>query len=199
MVFNIYFSYLSILVSAKHYYPSLFCFQRLALSIYILIYVDDILITGNNEKFLHQLITDLHNRFQLQNLGNIHCFLGIQVEHTQTGLFLHQSKYVVELLKKADMADSKSVSTPTPIKFPPSSNSINDLLKQQNYQKIVGSLQYLTITRLDIAYSVNKLYQYMHSPQRHHLQLLKHFFIYIKCTLTFRLSVQPRSLTLHDY
>lgn len=91
---------------------------------------------------------------------------------SQEGLFLSQSEYVADILKRAGMADCKSVLTPVPVKQYINSTS-NSFLSAHHYRQIVGALQYLTITKLDISYSINKLFQYMHDLQEHHALLLK--------------------------
>ena len=75
-------------------------------------YVDDILITGNNSNLIHQLISQLHSTFALKALGSVDYFLGFEVFRNSSGLYLTQSKYIGDLLRKNSMADCKPCDTP---------------------------------------------------------------------------------------
>ncbi|KAG8501806.1 hypothetical protein CXB51_004095 [Gossypium anomalum] len=80
---------------------------------YVLIYVDDIIITGNNNQAIDQFVRQLDATFSLKDLGRLSYFLGIEVHYTTTGLFLNQRKYILDLLRRASMEGSKA--TPTPM------------------------------------------------------------------------------------
>jgi hypothetical protein len=133
-----------------------------------LVYVDDLVITGNNPTFIDTVIRHLSNRFHLKDLGNLHFFLGVEVIQTHAGLFLTQHKYIHDLLSHTNMVGAKDVSTPLSIS--------QSLLLQDStaptdcsqFRSIIGSLQYLSFTRPDICFVVNKLSQFMHSPSQNH-------------------------------
>uniref|UniRef100_A0A803PPM4 Reverse transcriptase Ty1/copia-type domain-containing protein n=1 Tax=Cannabis sativa TaxID=3483 RepID=A0A803PPM4_CANSA len=91
---------------------SLFIQHTSSSMILILVYVDDIIITGSNLKKIAALIKALDLKFALKNLGNLHYFLGIEVHHTKEGLHLSQAKYVRDLLCRAQMQDAKPAPTP---------------------------------------------------------------------------------------
>lgn len=152
--------------------------------LYMLVYVDDIIITGNNPSAISWFITSLSTRFSLKDLGDLSFFLGIEVLRTQTGMHLAQSRYVSDLLHKADMSNAKPVSTPM------ESNSAFTLLSgtplsdATEYRTLVGSLQYLSLTRPDISYSVNKLSQCMHRPTIEHWSAVKRILCYLSGTRT---------------
>lgn len=80
--------------------------------IVILIYVDDIIITISNEKFIQQMIGDLHGIFSLMDLGDLNYFFGIQVQHNGDSLHLNQHKYVMSLVTKDGLASAKPLLTP---------------------------------------------------------------------------------------
>jgi hypothetical protein len=86
------------------------CFS-LSLSLYLLVYVDDILLTGSNSAMLHYLIQLLSFKFKLRDLGVVHYFLGIEVQSTGMGLMLRQHKYILDILTQADMTSCKPVDT----------------------------------------------------------------------------------------
>ncbi|KAI5321879.1 hypothetical protein L3X38_030951 [Prunus dulcis] len=123
----------------------------------LLLYVDDIIITGSASGAITQVISALTIEFDIKDLGLLHYFLGIQITKTATGLFLSQTKYVVDLLVKFEMFETKPCDTP----YLP----YNRLLKEDGEpysnpklnRSIVGALQYLTFTRLDIAFSVHQV------------------------------------------
>ena len=79
---------------------------------FLLLYVDDIIVTGNHPSFTAFLLHQLSSEFDLKDLGKLHYFLGLQIEYTSSGLFVHQSKYTLDLLNKFHMADCKPCNTP---------------------------------------------------------------------------------------
>ena len=83
--------------------------------IILLIYVDDMLITGNNSELLQDLLQVLNKNFKMKDMGNLSYFLGIQVQHHRNGLFLSQQKYAEDLLAVASMSDCALMPTPLPL------------------------------------------------------------------------------------
>lgn len=135
--------------------------------IFLLIYVDDIIITGNNTKFLDVFIKQLNVVFSLKNLGELHYFLGIEAHRDASGMYLKQSKYIGDLLNKFKMEHASSC--PTPMVTGKQFTVEGDKLQEPTvFRQAIGGLQYLTHTRPDIAFSVNKLSQYMSSPTIDH-------------------------------
>ncbi|PKU63719.1 Retrovirus-related Pol polyprotein from transposon TNT 1-94 [Dendrobium catenatum] len=179
--------------------PSLLIYNKDAKTIYILVYVDDILLTGNDAATITHLLSALHNRFNMKNLGSISYFLGMQVLHTDNGFHLSQSKYAADILQKAGMAECKPISTPIASKTPFSGSTTLPSVQADLFKQLVGSLQYLTLTRPDIFYTVNRLCQHMHQPQEIHFQLLKHLLRYLKGTLSFGLPLVATTLRLSAY
>jgi len=149
---------------------------------FILVYVDDIIVASSTEKATAALLQDLREEFALKDLGDLHYFLGIEVSKVRDGIVLSQGKYANELLQRAGMTQCKPVSTPlsTSEKL-----SLHDgvLLGPEDateYRSIVGALQYLTLTRPDIAFSVNKICQFLHAPTTVHWTAVKRILRYIK-------------------
>jgi hypothetical protein len=91
---------------------SLFIYRSKTVVAYLLLYVDDIVLTNNTPAFLDHLITHLSSIFELKDLGPLHYFLGIQVTRDSKGLHLSQSKYATSLLHKHNMFTTKPISTP---------------------------------------------------------------------------------------
>ena len=150
---------------------SLFIFQKTHSIIFLLVHVDDLILTRSNLILLNQFICSLGKGFAMKDLSYIHYFLGVKVAKFYHGLILHQRKYATDLLKRAKMHASKLLSTPiVPHNHPTDTSLFSD---PTFYRSIVGGLQYLTFTWIDIAYSVNFVCQHMHQPSNFHFQLVK--------------------------
>lgn len=152
---------------------SLFILLRSDIVIYVLVYVDDIVIMGNDSASVERFITLLGNRFSLKDIGALSYFLGIEAHETSKGLLLTQQKYIIDLLARSDMSDANPVSTPMASNSHLHLNSGAPLADGSAYRTFVGSLQYLHFTRPDIAFTVNKLSQFMHRPTDLHWQAAK--------------------------
>ena len=143
---------------------SLFIHHGTNFCLYLLVYVDDIVVTGSSEHKVHDFISLLSNRFSLKDLGSLSYFLEVEAQQCTQGLFLSQRKYICDLLKKTNMHDVKEVSSPLvpslKLTFHDSTPSTGATL----YRQVLGSMQYLSLTRPDISFIVNKLSQYMHQP-----------------------------------
>ncbi|XP_025636165.1 uncharacterized mitochondrial protein AtMg00810-like [Arachis hypogaea] len=130
-------------------------------------------------------------------MGELHYFLGVQVTKTaRGGLILSQEKYVRDLLKKADMENCKPCQTPLPssVKFSAFGGSV--FKNPKLYRSVVGSLQYLTITRPELAYSVGKVSQFMQTPLDEHWKLVKRMLRYVSGTASFGLHLHKT--TIHN-
>jgi len=165
---------------------------------YLLVFVDDILITGNNSKLIHRLITLLSSEFKLRDLGHARYFLGIEVAPTSMGLVLSQHKYVLDILNRAGMSSCKPVDTPASVsKLDLQSTEL--FSDTTRFHQIVRALQYLMFTRPDICYAVNKC-QFMHAPTEGHWAAVKHILRYLKGTSSFGLHLTHDSaLSLHGF
>ncbi|KAL9239991.1 hypothetical protein vseg_014258 [Gypsophila vaccaria] len=169
-------------------------------SIYLLVYVDDIIITGSTPHAVDTFVTTLANRFSLKDLGPLSYFLGVEVIPCAHGLFLNQQKYIRDLLHKTNMDDAKPASTPLDPNAPLTLTSGTPLSNPTDYRTIVGSLQYLSLTRPDTAFAVNKLSQFMHSPTTNHWKALKRLLRYLKGTLHHGLNIYRHStMLLHAF
>ena len=93
----------------------MFIFQREKLLIILLIYVDDILITGNHASYVAKFIHKLGDLFSMKDLGPLNYFLGIEATYGDGGLYLTQAKYIVDLLNRTKFLDVKPVSSPASI------------------------------------------------------------------------------------
>ncbi|XP_050141134.1 uncharacterized mitochondrial protein AtMg00810-like [Malus sylvestris] len=153
--------------------------------ILLLLYVDDIIVTGSNASKIQSMITSLAAVFDFKDMGKLTYFLGLHIQYNQDGsIFINQSKYERDLLKMAGMEHCKPTSTP--------SKPHTQLLESEGipmtdptlYRSLVGALQYLTFSRPDIAYAVNMVCQFMQSPTDSHFHLVKRILRYLQGTLT---------------
>jgi hypothetical protein len=161
---------------------SLFLFMHDHTIILLLVYVDDILVTGNNTSAIQSLTAMLHNQFPVNDFGDLGYFLGIKATRTVDSLHLNQAKYIGDLLHITHMLGAKPTATPcsSVIKL---SKFDNDLLPDPTkYRQVVGALQYCTLTRPNISFSVNQLCQHMHIPSATHWSAAKRVFRYLKHT-----------------
>lgn len=171
---------------------SLFVHHSSTATIYILVYVDDLIITGDNGDYIRHFIANLHSTFALKDLGDLYYFLGIQISRTPTGLTMTQSNYIRDVLFKSKMIDSKPISTPADptTRLCAKGEPFHD---PTLFRQIVGSLQYATITRPDIAFAVNRVCQYMHAPKIPHWQAVKRILRYLNGTLALGLNFKSTS------
>ncbi|PKU81792.1 putative mitochondrial protein [Dendrobium catenatum] len=179
--------------------PSLLILHHNNVQLYFLIYVDDILLTGNDQTTIQSLLQFLKSNFDLKQLGTVSLFLGIQILKTASGYFLNQSHYALKILQDAGLADCSAA--PTPITPKRTSIASNDtpFADPHLYRKIAGALQYLSITRPDIAFAANSICQHMHAPTVTHYQDLKRLLRYIKGSLHYGLPISPGNLILRTY
>lgn len=127
---------------------SLFIYNQSTNPLYLIVYVDDIIITSPNATNLDVFIKSLANRFSLKDFGALSYFLGAEVTPTPKGLFLSQMKYIMDLLERFNIQYEKPTSTPV-VANPPSTLMSGDLLDDPTeYWEAVRSLQYLTLTIL---------------------------------------------------
>ncbi|XP_052197182.1 uncharacterized mitochondrial protein AtMg00810-like [Diospyros lotus] len=168
----------------------LFVLSRDADLIYLLLYVDDIVVTSNNSSLLASLIGKLTREYATKDLRSLNYFLGLEAHRTSAGLFLSQAEYAHELLQRAQLLDSKPVST-SMVVAQHLSVAGPDFDDPSLYRSLVRALQYLAITRPNIAHAVTAIGQYMHKPHVSHFQALKRIFHYVKGTLQFGLVFTP--------
>ncbi|KAM2731468.1 hypothetical protein EV2_035124 [Malus domestica] len=148
----------------------------------VLVYVDDILVTGPYPHLCQHFIQQLGAQFPVKDLGPLHYFLGLEVHRSSQGIFLHQTKYLLDLLKKTNMEGAKPCCTPIGSKKLDHSGPL--LSNPTEYRSIVGGLQYLTWTRPDLAFAVNQICQFMHAPREQHLQAAKRVLRFLKGSIS---------------
>ena len=136
--------------------------------IILVLYVDDLILTGSDSKLLHHVKTSLKKKFEMTDLGFLHYFLGLQVLQTNEGIFISQSKYACDLLHRFHMDDCK----PSPSRFQFGVNLTATCTSPEVdatlYRQLVGSLLYLNHTCLDLSFVVGLVSRYMQTPHEIH-------------------------------
>ncbi|GKA17817.1 ribonuclease H-like domain-containing protein [Tanacetum coccineum] len=161
---------------------------------YLLIYVDDIILTASSPVLLQQIVDSLHKEFDMTDLGALNYFLGISVVRHPTGLFLSQKKFARQLLERAHMVNCNPSRTP----IDTDSKLCLDGVPVQDptlYRSLAGGLQYLTFTRPDLSYAVQQVCLYMHDPREPHLAALKRILRDVRGTLELGLQLYASATT----
>ncbi|GJW94235.1 putative RNA-directed DNA polymerase [Tanacetum coccineum] len=148
----------------------------------LIIYVDDMIITGNVESEIKKLKEGLCVECKMKDLGNLRYFLGIEVMRSQQGIFICQKRYILDLIAETGMIGCKPADTPMITNQKLFMKTEAKLADRDRYQRMVGKLIYLSHTRLDIAYVVGVVSQFMHQPQVDHMHAVLRIVRYLKGT-----------------
>ncbi|KAL9233094.1 hypothetical protein vseg_008132 [Gypsophila vaccaria] len=143
---------------------SLFTYRKNSVELHILVYVDDLVIAGNQSAAISDFKSYLSKNFFMKDLGKLKYFLGIEVARNSTGMFLCQRKYTLDLLSETGLLGCKPVSVPMEEKHNLALASDTPLTDGSKYRRLVGKLIYLTLTRPELSYSVHILTQFMQHP-----------------------------------
>ncbi|KAJ0454407.1 putative RNA-directed DNA polymerase [Helianthus annuus] len=161
---------------------SLFILSKNDVLVVLLVYVDDIVITGNSTVEIARIKKSLSESFLIKDLGLLRYFLGIEVLYSDKSVCLSQRKYCLELLNEFGYLGCKPVGTPIELSHVVTNKIENDKTVLENvtgFQKLVGKLIYLSLTRPDISYAVQFLSQYMHNPCQSHLDIALRLLRYL--------------------
>ena len=146
----------------------------------VVIYVDDLIITGDNQSFIAETKKKLHAQFDMTDMGLLHFFLGLEIWQHEQGIFVSQQRYIQELLTTFGMADARPISSPMDVNQKFSCSSDSPSTDQHLYQKLIGSLIWLLNTRCDISFPVGLLAGFMGSPLQTHWQAGLRILRYLK-------------------
>ncbi|GKV21544.1 hypothetical protein SLEP1_g31514 [Rubroshorea leprosula] len=146
------------------------------------LYVDDLLLIGNDLKLMEQFKKVMMQEFAMTNLGETKYFLGLEVQQLSKGNFICQRKYAVDILKKFEMESCKPVATPLVQYEKLSKDDRETKVDSSYYRSLIGSLLYLTATRPDLMFVASYLSRFMSAPSKLHLVATKRVLRYIKGT-----------------
>ncbi|KAL1365153.1 hypothetical protein AAHE18_03G268100 [Arachis hypogaea] len=146
----------------------------------ILVYVDDLVLAGDDLFEIERVKQTLHDRFRFKDIGDLKFFLGLEVARSSKGIALYQRKYVLDLLGDTGFELCKHASTPMDYGAKLSKDDENSLPDSSDYRKIIGKLLYLSNTRPDISFTIGKLSQFLDCPTTNHLQAAHKILKYIK-------------------
>ena len=118
-------------------------------------------------------------------IGELNHFLGLQIRQQESGIFISQSKYAKNLVKKFGLESTSSVRTPMNLNVKLTIDLLGKSVDSSLYRSMIGSLLYLTASRLDISYSVGVCARYQANPKESHIIALKRIIKYVKSTTNF--------------
>lgn len=161
---------------------SLFVYSRNGEIVYFLVYVNDIIMASSMSGITARIIQQPNQELAIKDVGDLHYFPDLEVQKNADDLILTERKYINDLLVRANMQNCKSMTTPMSTSEMLSRTEGKLLTDQETtiYHSIVGALQYLTLTRPDIAYPINKVCQYLSSPTDQHWIAVKRILRFLK-------------------
>ena len=186
--------------SASAHDPALFIHTSPRGRTLLLLYVDDMIITGDDHQFIDFVKKRLHEQFLMTDLGSLRYFLGLEIISSPEGICLSQEKYIQDLLTRACLTDQRTADTPMELGLHLHPGEGEPLADPTRYRHLVGSLVYLGITRPDISYVVHILSQFVSAPTQLHYSHLLRVLRYLRGTVTRRLFFSSfSSLQLEAY
>ncbi|KAJ9557281.1 hypothetical protein OSB04_011895 [Centaurea solstitialis] len=146
------------------------------------IYVDDIIFGSTNPELCTKFSKIMETEFEMSMMGELNFFLGIQVKQNPEGIFINQSKYIKDMLKKFNMTDCSPIKTPMPTGNLLGPDLAGKPVDQKIYRSMIGSLLYLTATRPDIMFATCFCARFQANPKESHLAAVKRILRYLKGT-----------------
>ncbi|GKC89380.1 retrovirus-related pol polyprotein from transposon TNT 1-94 [Tanacetum coccineum] len=167
--------------------PTLFTRKTGKHILLVQIYVDDIIFASTDPKACDIFSNEMSSKFQMSMMGQMSFFLGLQVSQNPGGIFINQSKFALEILKKFGMDSCDPVDTPMVDRLKLDEDPLGILVDQTQFRSMVGSLMYLTASRPDLVFVVCMCARYQASPTKKHLEALKRVFRYLRGTINWGL------------
>ncbi|GJZ06453.1 retrovirus-related pol polyprotein from transposon TNT 1-94 [Tanacetum coccineum] len=163
--------------------PTLFIRKTGKHTLHVQIYVDDIIFASTDPKDCDRFSNEMSSKFQMSMMGQISFFLGLQISQNPRGIFINQSKYANEILKKFDLYKSDPVDTPMVERTKLDEDLSGIPVDQTKYRSMIGSLMYLTASRPDLVFAVCMCARYQSRPTKKHLEAVKRVFRYLQGTI----------------
>jgi hypothetical protein len=149
------------------------------------IYVDDIIFGATLDSLAHEFSEEMKQEFEMSMIGELNYFLGLQVKQNAEGIFISQSKYARDLVKRFGLDGKSRASTPMSTSVKISSDLVGKSVDPSLYMSMIGSLLYLTASRPDIAFSVGVCARFQANPKESHLTAVKRIIRYVNDTLSY--------------
>ncbi|KAL9252498.1 Retrovirus-related Pol polyprotein from transposon RE2-like protein, partial [Drosera capensis] len=146
------------------------------------IFVDDIIFGCTNDKLCERFAELMKSKFQMSLMGELKYFIGLQVQQLKGGIFINQSKYLQNTIKKYGLDNASHMKTPMSTSIKIEKDEPRKKINQTMYRGIIGSLLYLTASRPDIQYAVCVYARYQSDPKESHYTALKRILRYLKAT-----------------
>ena len=161
---------------------TLFLLSRGGDTLIVQIYVVDIIFGGSSHALVSSFAEQMSREFEMSLMGELQFFLRLQIKQGPEGTFIHQAKYMKDVLMKFGMWDSKPMSIPMRTNTALDEDEDREAVDQKEFRGMIGSLLYLTAIRPDIQFAVCLCACYQSSPRTSHRQAVKHILRYLKYT-----------------
>ncbi|KAL4022534.1 hypothetical protein IC575_016271 [Cucumis melo] len=148
----------------------------------LIVYVDDIILTGDDQTEISQLKQRMGDEFEIKDLGNLKYFLGMEVARSKEGISVSQRKYTLDLLTETGMLGCRPADTPIEFNCKLGNSDDQVPVDKEQYQRLVGKLIYLSHTRPDISFVVSVVSQFMQAPYEKHMEAVNRILRYLKNT-----------------
>lgn len=159
---------------------SLFTLQRGSSTVYVLVYVDDLIIGGNDSDLITKFKAYLNRTFHMKDLGVLKYFLGIEVSRNNEGIYLSQQKYALDIINECGLLGCKPIDTPMEQNHTLARDKGEFFSEPSKYRRLIGRLVYLTVTKPDLSYAVHTLAQFLQSPRLKHWHAALRVVRYLK-------------------
>ncbi|KAK6160783.1 hypothetical protein DH2020_004164 [Rehmannia glutinosa] len=159
---------------------TLFVFEKGQDCLLVKIYVDEIIFCATNESLSKKFSKLMQGEFEMSMMGELNFFLGLQIKQCQEGIYISQSKYTKELLKKFGIDEGRTVSTPMATNVKIDKDEKDKSMDESKYRGMIGSLLYLTATRPDITFAVGVCARFQSAPKESHMTATKRILRYLK-------------------
>ncbi|KAG7557929.1 Integrase catalytic core [Arabidopsis suecica] len=161
---------------------SLFTFEDSVSTLNVLVYVDDIIISGSSLDIIEKFKCYVSDCFHMKNLGLLRYFLGIEVARNSTGFYLCQRKYTLDILTTTGVLGAKPVAFPMVQNHKLALAKGKPLIDPTRYRRLIGKLIYLGVTRPELSYAIHILSQFMSQPKEEHWTAALRVLCYLKNT-----------------
>jgi hypothetical protein len=179
---------------------TLFLLKQGTDTLLVQIYMDDIIFSGSSHALVAKFADTTSREFEMSMMDELTFFLGLQIKQTHEETFVHQGKYTKDVVKKFDMGEAKPLSTPMSTTMALDEDKEGEVMDQKEYQSMIESLLYLTVTRPDIQFVVCLCARFQSSSRTSHRLAIKRIFRYLCFTPKFSLWFSASSsLSLYGY